>query len=136
MDDRDDQPTIERRIRAAMALAGLDWDGLAKRINMRNYGSKTLQNMVSESFAGRVPRPGDLILIARACGVSEAFWHVDFAALDEPTLRVDVSRLRADLEELSADLEGLSRTVVQKAAELQEVRDLRLAPAPPADASQ
>lgn len=96
----DDPPTLERRIKAAMELAGLDYDTLAERINTQNYGASTLRNIANPNHP-REARFADLIVIARACRVSEAFFRVDFLELEEPSLRAEVSRLRADLEELS-----------------------------------
>lgn len=73
---------------------------LADRIATQNYGASTLRNIANPNHP-REARFADLIVIARACRVSEAFFRVDFLELEEPSLRAEVSRLRADLEELS-----------------------------------
>jgi hypothetical protein len=97
----DDQPNIERRIRAAMELAGLSFIALAKRIATPNYGERTLRNMVNEAFTDRVASRADLALIGRACGVSDAFWTVDFRELEEPSLREEVTALSDQLADLA-----------------------------------
>jgi hypothetical protein len=101
-------PTTEQRIKAAMELAGLNWEGLAERIGTPNYGPKTLYNMASPSFTGRVPRSADLHIIGRACGVSDAFWTVDFSKIEATDLRAEVraldDRLSAALAQIAADV--------------------------------
>lgn len=95
-------PTLERRIKAAMALAGLDWDGLAERIDTPNYGPKTLYNIASETFEKRSARSADLHIIGKACGVSDAFWTIDFRELQEPVLRDELTRLSQRVDEIAA----------------------------------
>ena len=108
-------PTKERRIEAAMALAGLDFDTLAERIATKNYGSRTLRRLANPKDTARPPRGPDLAVIAKACGVSEAFWTVDFSTLEEPDLRDQVSVL----EQQVADLQDASQQALQAIEELQ-----------------
>jgi hypothetical protein len=59
----------------------------------------------------------EIPVLAEACGLPVAFFYVDFAELEEPGLRLEVSRLRADLEELRAQIGELASTRVQQSAE-------------------
>lgn len=118
-------PTREDRLKAALALAGLPlsgdagWITLAERIATPGYGYKTLKNMADpENTTTRAPTDTDLYVIGRACGVSEAFWTVDFAQLGE-------ADVRALLNETRAELAGLSRTVADLSRQLAAIRDQR-----------
>lgn len=113
-------PTKEQRIEAAMALAGIDFDELAKRIATKNYGSRTLRRIADPDDTGRPPRGPDLALIARACCVSEAFWTIDFSELEEPSLRDDLNRLDDRLSLALAEIGGRMGQLEQS---LQEHRD-------------
>lgn len=119
-------PIIEHRIKAAIELAGLTYETLANRIATPNYGAKTLQNIASPSFKSRVASDGDLLLIARACGVSDAFWTVDFRTLEDESLRAEVSDLRRELRKLAT-------TVAQQSTELRALRGQGHRREPPGD---
>lgn len=117
----DDWPTIEQRISAAMALAGLDDEGLSKKIAAngsakKGYSARTIERIRNPKVTARVAEDPDLAVIAKACGVSPAFWTVDFRQLEEPSLQVAVS-------ELQADVKKLGKTVAQQSRELRVLRD-------------
>lgn len=114
--DTPQQPSIERRIKAAITLAGLDFQQLADRINSNGYGERTLRRIADEHDPDRRPRASDLHVIAKACGVSDAFWTIDFSALAEPDLREEISELRDELE-------ALALVVAQQAQQLRELHD-------------
>lgn len=120
-----EDPTTERRIRAAMALAGLNFQRLAERIGTPNYGAKTLANLASEHHTQRQPRPADLHIIGRACGVSDAFWTTDFGKLQD-------RQVADELNEIRDELEALALVVAQQAQQLRELRDQDHRREPPA----
>jgi hypothetical protein len=93
-----DGPTIERRIRAAMTLAGLENEAaLATRIATKGYSARTLYRMLDPTDKKRPVRDTDLVAIGKACGVSDAFWTVDFQRIqalpDEAALAEKVEQL-------------------------------------------
>lgn len=124
--DEERQPTTEQRIKAAMALAGLDWDSLADRIGTPGYGAKTLKNMADpNNTTTRAPTDTDLLVIGSACGVSNAFWTVDFSALgvDQP-LRAKFSALEERFDALAAETAAqMAAQMVQQERALQEHRE-------------
>lgn len=71
---------IRRRIRAARALAGITVDELSGRLDGQRLSTKTLGNI---ERGDRDARPMELRAIAAACGVSYAFFTVDFSTLPE-----------------------------------------------------
>jgi hypothetical protein len=91
---------LKRRMKAALALAGITIEELAARINRRGYGTKTLYNMQGGKGA-RPILPADQEVIARACGLSPAFFTIDFADLPDTELSDRVAALESDLERLS-----------------------------------
>lgn len=103
---------IERRIRAAMWIAGLEFEDLAQRIDTPNLGIHTLRRL----NASKKPKATKLHLdaIAEACGVTTAFFSVDFSQLqatdDQPE---DVRELLASIE---LRLEALEREVSELSA--------------------
>ncbi|MEJ7786414.1 MAG: hypothetical protein WKF96_16545 [Solirubrobacteraceae bacterium] len=109
-------PTKEQRIAAAMALAGVDFKELARRIATKNYGARTLQRIANADDVDRPPRGPDLVLIGAACGVSDAFWTIDFSELEEPSLHDEVSRQ-------GERLALLALTVDEHTQELRALRD-------------
>lgn len=114
--------TVERRIRAAMVLAGIDFDELARRVDQSGMASRTLRGMATPEDP-QVPQPHHLRYIAAACGLSPAFFTVDFSSLgdlpvEEPewaeSLRQRMDRLEdewssAQLDALGAALAALQR---------------------------
>jgi hypothetical protein len=81
MDDPDH--STERRIRAAMALADLDFDELAERIDTKGLGERTLRKLADPADS-RGARPHELRLIAEACGVPDWFVAEGFARQGSP----------------------------------------------------
>lgn len=104
-DDKSTQHNEElrRRMRAALALADLTIEELSERIGRRGYGDKTLYNMQGET--GKRPiLPQDIEVISKACGISPAFFSIDFSDLPDTTT---VDRLTA-LEKQVSDLSRLA----------------------------
>ena len=66
MDDFDHP--LEQRIRAAMALEGLNYPKLAERINTEGLGEHVLRNLANPNHRRRA-RAHELRLIAEACRV-------------------------------------------------------------------
>lgn len=104
----------ERRIRAAMTLAGIDsFEDLARRIDSRNLGATTLRKL-NDNVRASLPRRA----IADACGLPYQFFTVDFRRLSElaqaaasdaqperlDALEQQVSQLATDLREVRAEL--------------------------------
>ena len=116
------KPTIEGRIKAAMELAGLDFPALAARIATPNYGERTLRKIAEPNDHERPARTPDLHLIGRACGVSDAFWTIDFSRLedDEPALRDQLRALEARFDQLAANT---ASQMAQQEQALQEHRE-------------
>jgi hypothetical protein len=93
-----------------------------------NWSEEKLGDMQRGHTSRKTPRvitADEAAAIAKACGLPVTFFHIDLAELEEPGLKLEVSRLRADLDELRADLDELARMRVQLSAELQELRDQR-----------
>jgi hypothetical protein len=106
----EDQPSIEQRIKAAMALAGIDYDEMADRIAAKKYGARTLRRIADPDDPNRTPQGPDLHVIARACRVSDAFWTVDFRHLEAPDLRAEVRLLEERFEDgLANALDAVAR---------------------------
>lgn len=70
---------VERRIRAAMTLAGLDFKELAERIGQRALGESTLRRLNAQSSLTSF----HYTAIAEACEVSPSFFTIDFNRLPE-----------------------------------------------------
>lgn len=86
-------PSHEQRILAAMAIAGfvsklsrgtVDFDALAERIDAPKYGARTLRRIADPDDTDRAVTETDLMVIGAACGVSPAFWTVDFETIGLP----------------------------------------------------
>lgn len=81
MRDADD---LRRRVKAARALAAFTVTDLAKALpDDAKLGARTLRTLEGDS-APRSFRRHELDLIARATGISAAFFDVDFSTLGEP----------------------------------------------------
>lgn len=103
-----DPEQVRRRIRAARIIAGFDKvDDLALTLNIDGLKRDTLYEIESGK---RAVRPHELRLIAEACGISPAFFEVDFAHLnaDEP--------VELDTDERLERLEGAVILLVQQLA--------------------
>lgn len=112
---------IERRIRAAMVLAGVDFSELARRIGRQGMAARTLRGMATPEEKP-VPQPHHLRYIAEACGISPSFFTIDLAMLDGET-RAEIKDLRSRLEavedqlrktrleDFAADLAALRRSL-------------------------
>lgn len=90
---------LKRRMKAALALAGIGVEELAQRINLRGYGAKTLYNMQGETGA-RPILPRDQEVIARACGLSPAFFTIDFGQIPADTITDRLHRLEQQVQAL------------------------------------
>lgn len=106
MDDQeppDAQEELRRRMRAAMALAGLTVKQLAARIDGRGYSDKTLNNMLGDRL--RPIEPRDFPVLAQACGLTPAFFTIDFSTIaDDPALAERVEALERQMATVSAAL--------------------------------
>lgn len=110
---------IERRLRAAMALAGMDFPALAKALGRQGMGARMLRYWADPEDT-RTPQPHHLRYIAEACNISPAFFTVDFGAIEHDAatstdeLGERVRRLEAEVAVLSA--EGLQRSAGREPA--------------------
>jgi hypothetical protein len=78
---------LARRIKAARALGGFgSVAALVEAIGEPGLGVRTLGKIEAGE---REPRPWQLALIARECGVSEAFFSADLATLAETPAPLD-----------------------------------------------
>lgn len=139
-DDEKRAADYAEQLRRRLLMARVHWFGvdetarsikaLRARLLELGYDKKwsegTLQAMQSGRDARGKPRviaQYEIPVLAQACGVPGAFFRVDLDDIEDPSLRLEVSRLRADLDEMRADLAALSRTSVQLSAELRELRN-------------
>lgn len=102
-----DAPPIGRRIKAAMALAGLTIEDLADRIDQRGLGARTLRKLQDDDDS-REARTWELREIAKACDVPE--WFLTSSAI--PTYETPDTRpadLQAQIDALREDLTALKR---------------------------
>lgn len=96
-----------------MALAELDFEQLAARIDMAGMGSRLIRNMATASHK-RVARPHELRYIADACGISPGFFTVDFRALEsDDTEDGRVERLERQLAQIVDRLDGIDEDLSQ-----------------------
>lgn len=97
------EPPIGRRIKAAMALAGINsFADLAERIDSRGMGERTLRKIADDRDEERVPRRGDLLLIAEITGVPISFFFGDPFGSDEVPTDMVVRGARGFAEGLDA----------------------------------
>jgi hypothetical protein len=119
---------LKRRMKAAIALAGITVEELAERIDRRGYGAKTLYNMQGEA-GGRPILAQDQEVIAKACGLSPAFFTIDFSKLQAPA---DEDRITTLERQMAAVLQVIQQPDAPDALDLlqQALADLGLAPTP------
>lgn len=135
----DDAAAYHDRLRRRMLMArieagyGDDIADLRARLVELGYDEgwriEKLRALQSGQYNANKPRdirPGEIAVLAEACGVDVAFFHADFSQLDEPDLRQIVKDLRTDLADLAL-------TVAQQGAELRAFRDQRPPEEPPGD---
>lgn len=105
MDSPNDPEEIRRRVKAARAIAGLSVPGLARRINQRGLGDRTLRDL--EAPKGRAIKEMELQAIARACSLPYEWFTVDFDRLPEiAPIGGDVARERALLDAAGGNISG------------------------------
>jgi hypothetical protein len=107
---------VERRIRAAMTLAGVDFKGLADRIAERNLSESTLRRLgADEPRATRV----HLRAIAEACELPyEFFTTADFSELAAGTVTpIRDDDLATQLQALTERVDGLQADLLVLGAE-------------------
>lgn len=94
-----------RKLRTARAWAGLTYPQLAERLKalgyQRGYSAANLQLMET---GGAQIQPQHIPPLAEACGVSPAFFAVDFAALDGVSDHDRVEALAAELRTVQLQL--------------------------------
>lgn len=135
-DDADDyNARLRRRMLMARIEAGYgdNIEDLRERLVELGYddgwSAATLGAMERGRDSRKKPRairPEEVPVLAEACGVAPAFFHIDFSQLDKPDLRQAIKDLRTDLADLAL-------TVAQQGAELQAFRDQRPPEEPPGD---
>jgi hypothetical protein len=102
MDDLLSYP-IERRIRAAMELAGVESVAeLARRIDTRGLGARTLRKFQDPNDP-REPRPHELSAIAKALDLPDGLLSLD-ERTDTETINARVARLEATIQEVLSRL--------------------------------
>lgn len=119
-----------RRMKVARFEAGLDTiDKLALRIAELGYtkdggysgwSADTLGAMERGRYNDgrrRTIQPDEINVLAEACGLPTAFFHADFNALEEPSMRDELNGLKAAVAQLGAD-------VARQAKAMQEHRDM------------
>lgn len=77
-------------MKAALQLGGMTVELLAEKLaatGHAKYSAKTLYSMQNGNKGKRVISPQEGRMIADACGISRAFFTVDFTDLDEPAER-------------------------------------------------
>lgn len=94
--------TTARRVKAARALAGYRNTGALAADLGPGLSDKTLRKIESERDP-RQAKPHELEMIARACGLTPAFFSVDFAQL-EPDAPPFTERLGEIAEALAPDV--------------------------------
>jgi hypothetical protein len=111
---------VERRIRAAMTLAAIDFGELARRIDRPGMKERTLRGMATAGDR-QTAQPHHLRYIAEACGMSPSFFTVDFSAdlATDAELRTRLQNAETQL----ASLVGLADRFNGLEQELREVRD-------------
>jgi hypothetical protein len=119
---------LKRRMKAAIALAGITVEELAERIDRRGYGAKTHYNLQGEA-GGRPILAQDQEVIAKACGLSPAFFTIDFSKLQAPA---DEDRIATLERQMAAVLQVIQQPDAPDALDLlqQALADLDLAPSP------
>jgi hypothetical protein len=118
--ERDD---IERRVRAALELAGLDFAELARKIDQPGYSERSLRNLNAEIPHSK--RPGMFAPIAQACGLPLEFFTG--APAEDPA---DIARLEHKIDDEFAFYRGaLERIREQRIRETEQIvaaiRDLQ-----------
>jgi hypothetical protein len=120
--DMANTPTVGRRIKAAIALAGYSIEDLSEAIDQRGLGPRTLRKLQDDSDP-REPRAWELRAIADACDVPYRWFTVDSfkEAIDgagqRPDLESDVAEMRAELGELADAVTELRAAVVALSAD-------------------
>lgn len=93
-----EQPSVKRRVRAAMILADVDFNDLAKRIATRGLASRTLRKIADENDT-RQPKDYELDKIAQAMRVPAWFLHHGFSVEElEPSVAERLERIEHALE--------------------------------------
>lgn len=108
-----------QQLRDRLLELGYDKDWGVDKLN-------ALQSGQYDKSKQRDIRPPEIRVLAEACGVSPAFFHTDFSALEEPDLRDEIAALHERLADLAIDVE-------RHYAELKELRDEGRHKEPPGD---
>lgn len=121
----DSEDEIRRRMRAALALAGIkNVRELAERIDLPGLGRDTLYEMQSGK---RAIRRHELREIADACGLPLEFFTVDFATLEENGSADSADRVLERLNEMDNSyrefIKDVRKTVVSTAGQIQNELD-------------
>ncbi|HTJ61554.1 MAG TPA: helix-turn-helix transcriptional regulator [Candidatus Saccharimonadales bacterium] len=121
---------LRRRMIAARTVAGLDQAALVAKIKelgyTRGWGKTTISSMES---GGRTIQPEEIPVLARACGVDELFFYLDFAQLEEPDVREAVAQLE---DRVSGGFAQIANEMARLEQSLQEHREVGHREEPPA----
>lgn len=108
-----DDPPIGRRIRAAMAFAGISGFGeLASLIDQRGLRERTLRKLADDNDASRDVQRRDILAIADATGLPYEFFTLPRAELLEAVERAADERGEAGLGDRIGVLEQQMVTVL------------------------
>lgn len=88
---------IRRRVKAAREIAGLSVEGLAKKIDQKGLGERTLRSL--ESPNNRPFKSMELKAIAEACNLPYQFFTVNFWEVLE-TNETRITKLEERMEQL------------------------------------
>lgn len=102
-----------------MALAAVDFTALAQLLSQEGMGARTLRAWADPKDDKR-PQAHHLRYIAEACGVSTAFFSVDFSTLGVAASEDEVTQLRERVERLEA--QDQARRLDQLADDLATLR--------------
>jgi transcriptional regulator with XRE-family HTH domain len=112
------------RMRAARAIAGLTVKELAARVADAGHADGLSARVLGEMERGnRVIKPSEIPILAEACGLPAAFFSVDFATLEEPTLRAEVDYLRSEIAKIKGTVAELATDLARDSLALREHRE-------------
>lgn len=83
--DEDTLKERRRRLLAARTLAGLGQKELAAKLRKMGYSRGYSARTIGDMERGETPiQPQSIAVLAKGCGVTPAFFTVDFSTLEEP----------------------------------------------------